>query len=251
MHRETSAELLQAGFRHGFFGRRGGVSTGPFASLNLAASAGDDPELVRTNRRRVEDALGLREGALYFLSQVHGTDALEVTGTEPFDAFVTREGDATFSTTSDVGCGVRSADCGTILIGDRARGSALAIHAGWRGTVLGVVERGLQALFDRGSRAADLVAATGPMIERCCFEVGEDVAREIASSAPSASDVIDRAHDKPHVDLRRVIHAKLHLLGVENVERVGGCTMCNADDYFSFRRDGKVSGRMVAVIVSS
>ena len=249
MSSQTSAELLRAGFRHGFFGRRGGVSAGPFASLNVAASTGDDPELVRANRRRVEEALGVEPGALYFLSQVHGTDAVDVTGSEPFESFVEREGDATFSTSPRVACGVRSADCGTVLVGDRVHGSVLAIHAGWRGTVLGVVERALEALFDRGSRAEDLVAATGPMIERCCFEVDEDVAGSIAASSPDAVDVVDRTRSKPHVDLRRVIHAKLHALGLTSVEAVGRCTMCNPDEYFSFRRDGKVSGRMVAAIV--
>ncbi len=90
----------------------------------------------------------------------------------------------------------------------------------------------------------------GPHIEQCCFEVGPDVAAEIAAASALGDGVVDRSRDKPHVDLRRVIAAQLEDEGVAAVDQVEGCTMCDARRFHSYRRDGAVSGRMLAVIVS-
>jgi YfiH family protein len=224
------------------------VSEGPYASLNFAANTGDVTGRVAANRALAERALGVEPGALRFLSQVHGMRVVAVSAEVDFDATVREEGDAVISGDPSVAIGVRSADCATLLFGDPESGVVAATHAGWRGTVLGVVEATLAALDARGIECGRLICAVGPMIERCCFEVGEDVAATIAGCS-SARDVVDARRSRPHVDLRAVIHAKLADRGVSKREDVGGCTACNPDVFFSYRRDGRESGRLLAAIV--
>ncbi len=247
-----SALLEAEGFPHGFFLRQGGVSSGPFRSLNFISSSGDKPELVRQNVERAAAFLGVSPDRVYYLSQVHGVDVQALSGTEDPAEVVRRVGDATMSEVSGVACGVRSADCGTLLIGDRRAGRVAAVHAGWRGTVAGVVGAAVRALLGRGSRPEDLACAIGPHIESCCFEVGDDVAEEIAASAPERDGVVIRnGADKPHVDLRAVLVSQLASLGVDRarIDHVRGCTVCDEDRFFSYRRDGKVSGRLLSAIV--
>jgi YfiH family protein len=248
----SSALLTRHDFAHGFFTRRGGVSGGLYASLNFAASTGDDPANVRENVSRAASALRVTPARLYFLSQVHGTTAVRLGGADPREDLLVVEGDATFSTIGGVACGVRSADCGTILIGDRTTGAALAIHAGWRGTELGVVESAVMALRQALGDAGDLIAAVGPLIETCCFEVGRDVAERLAAVSAVGEGAIDRQRSKPHVDLRRILGAKLEALGLSDdaIDHVRGCTVCDPERFFSYRRDGKASGRLLSAIVA-
>jgi hypothetical protein len=148
---------------------------------------------------------------------------------------------------------VRSADCGTLLVGDARSGAACAIHAGWKGTVAGVVPTAIRAMHERfGSEPGTLVVAIGPHIEACCFEVGEDVAREIAASSSSGEAVVIReGKKKPHVDLRAVLVSQLQAAGVKApaIDHVRGCTVCDPERFFSYRREGQVSGRLLSAIV--
>ena len=246
----TSALLAEAGFRHAFFTRRGGVSEPPFESLNFSSSVGDEPAAVAENLARAAQTLEVPPERLYFLSQVHGTVSHRLRGDEAPEDVGRRQGDITLSDDREVGCGVRMADCPAVLVGDNQSGAVVAIHSGWRGTVAGAVPAGLAALRALLGSAGDLVAAVGPHIEQCCFEVGEDVAQQIAAVTDAGEAIIDRSRPKPHVDLRRVIDAQLKRSGVDRVDHVGGCTMCDATRYHSYRRDGAVSGRMLAAIVS-
>ncbi|MCA9618968.1 MAG: peptidoglycan editing factor PgeF [Myxococcales bacterium] len=243
--------LDDAGFRHAFFTRLGGVSEPPFDSLNFSSSVGDDPELVHENCRRAAEALGVAVERLYFLSQVHGTQHHRLEGDEDPLEVLRREGDITLSTNPEVACGVRMADCPAVLIGDLESGAVVAVHSGWRGTVAGAVPAGVAALREVLGGPGDLVAAVGPHIEQCCFEVGADVAATIAAATAEGEAVVDRRRAKPHVDLRRVIARQLADLGVARVDHVAGCTMCDAERFHSYRRDGAVSGRMLGAIVAA
>lgn len=243
-----SSALLKAGFRHAFFTRHGGVSEGPFRSLNLASNTGDELANVSANRRIAEKALGLAADKLFFLSQVHGIHSVELLGGESFEKVVRLEGDATLTGLSEVGCGVRSADCGTILVGDERSGRVAAIHAGWRGVVLGVIESAIHAL--RANQPSQLIAAVGPHIQRCCFEVGDEVAQQLAACSSLGQAVVDRSRARPHVDLRRLMRSKLEALDVQTIEDIDGCTVCEPSLYFSFRRDGQASGRLLSAIVA-
>jgi YfiH family protein len=247
----TSPLLSGLGFRHAFFTRMGGASEGRYSSLNFSVTVGDSQENVSENVARAAGALGVTRERVYFLSQVHGAVALAVEGVEDRNEVVLRQGDALLSRNEDVAVGVRIADCVPILIGDPSTGAALAVHAGWKGVVAGIVESAIARLREAGGSPSDAVAAIGPHITVAAFEVSEDVAEALRASSPNP-DVIDRTLGaKPHVDLAGIVSSKLVALGLRpsNVDRVGGCTVSEPELYFSFRRDGPRSGRHLAAIV--
>jgi YfiH family protein len=250
----TSDGLSAAGFRHAFFMRRGGVSEPPWATLNFSTASGDRPEAVGENLRRAARELGVDAARIYYLSQQHGCDVTVLSGAEDREQLLYVEGDVTASHAPTVACAVRMADCAGVLLADRRSGAVAAVHSGWRGTVQGVVAAGVRALEQlsnewRRGTSLDLVAAVGPHIEACCFEVGDDVAEQLASCTGLGEQVVDRSRAKPHVDLRAIIEAQLRTLGVGQVDHVAGCTMCDSERFHSYRRDGKRSGRMMAAIV--
>jgi YfiH family protein len=135
-------------------------------------------------------------------------------------------------------------------LGDRETGAVAAIHAGWRGVACGVVGAAVEALRELTGRRGDLLAAIGPHISVRAFEVGEDVAAQLAA-ASDARGVVERTAARPHVDLRRIVRAQLLGGGVapSAVDDVLGCTVSEPQRFFSFRRDGEKSGRHLAAIV--
>lgn len=136
---------------------------------------------------------------------------------------------------------IRTADCVPILIADPVHQAVAAIHAGWRGTASGIVLRAVEAMqCDFGSNPADLAAAIGPAIGKCCYEVSADVAMRFDPSADPDG--------KAHIDLSAINARQLEAAGVRHIDSSGACTRCNAVLYESFRRDGVQSGRMHAVI---
>lgn len=242
--------LRESGFRHAFFTRHGGVSEGPYASLNFSRSVGDEPERVEKNLALAAEALGVGTERIFFLSQVHGTGAVVLGGDERRETVVEMEGDALASRAPGLACAVRTADCVPVLVGDLKSGAAAAIHAGWRGIVRGVLEAGVAKLQEVAGGDVELVAALGPHIRLWAFEVGEDVADEIASVSPVPC-VVRRDGMKPHVRLDNIVRAKLSALGLkpERIDDVGGCTASEGERFFSYRRDGKVGGRHLSAIV--
>lgn len=252
-----AAEFLQselvsrAGFRHAFFTRRGGVSGGAYESLNFSLTVGDLPERVEQNMKLAAEALGIPAERIRFLSQVHGSVALTVDGSESADEARVREGDAVVSARAGLACSVRTADCVPILIADPRTGAVGAIHAGWRGVVRGVVEAGVTRLRELSGGQGELVAAIGPHIREAAFEVSEEVAEELLSASPVAG-VVERSGVRPHVSLARIVRGKLTLLGLADacIDDVGGCTLSEPERFFSFRRDGKIGGRHLSAIVA-
>jgi polyphenol oxidase len=253
--------LAREGFQHGFFMRRGGVSPSPWSSLNFAANTGDSFDNVRANLAIAGAALHADPEKIFFLSQVHGTVTHVLHGDEDRTEMVLHQGDATLSSAPGVVCGVRSADCASVLLADLKSGAVAAVHAGWRGTVLGVVEAAIAAMRAH-TDAPEIVAAIGPHIEVCCFEVGDEVATELAAcSSLGRRAVRGRSESKslgrfpgdarkPHVDLRAILEEKLLSEGIvrSRIDHVRGCTVCDAEAFFSYRREGQVSGRMLSAI---
>lgn len=180
------------------------------------------------------DALG--GGPIVQVHQVHGgravfaADVTAASGVQA-DALVARAGERPV--------GVRVADCVPVLVGNTKTGDVAAIHAGWRGVVAGVVGEGVKMLG--GGPQGELVAAIGPCIGACCFEVGRDVGAQLGH-------VVREVGDKVFVDLRAAVRAQLASLGVHRVEDVPGCTKHEPERFHSFRRDGANSGRMLAAI---
>jgi YfiH family protein len=208
--------------------------------------------------RRVDDAAlraALGVASIAQVRQVHGGRCAEArdAAEAPIeaDAIVARGG-----ASAATGVGVRVADCVPVLLGDATTGDVAAIHAGWRGVVGGVLAAGVRSLVGaRDIEAASLVAAIGPSIGGCCFEVGDDVADAIARSCGDAPGVVLRGatgRARPHVDLRAAVRAQLVALGLrtEGIDDVAGCTKHEATRFHSFRRDGPSSGRMLAAIVT-
>jgi len=247
------SELLsRAGFRHGFFTRRGGVSSGAYASLNLSLVVGDSAENVAENRRRAATALGVSLADVYVGHQVHDRGVRLIDGSEPPSVVETWAADALVSDAGGVACAVRTADCVPILIGDPETRRVAAIHAGWRGVVKGVTSATLDLLVAHGSRPERLIAAIGPHISLAAFEVGDEVARELEAVSAAPEAVVVRTGTKPHAELAAILREQLLAGGVSttNIERVPGCTVQDAELFFSYRRDGARSGRQLSAIVS-
>lgn len=249
---EQSPILAQAGFRHAFFTRLGGASEGPFESLSFSTAVGDDPEHVDENLRRAGTLLGVDAEHVLYLSQVHGREARFFTTRRTRDQTITLEGDALGGSEPQTAYGVRSADCVPVLLADEVSGAVMAIHAGWRGVASGVVAAGVALLREQVAKNARLLAAIGPHISKAAFEVSEEVATELAAACPVPGAVLRCAdREKPYVDLRFIVTEQLLALGLSRVaiDQVGGCTVLEPARYFSFRRDGKRSGRHLSAIV--
>jgi hypothetical protein len=240
--------LVRGGFLHGFFTRQGGVSGGPFASLNFSALTGDDPDNVQENLARAAACLNVEPSRLFVLSQVHGVACREVHEGEDREIVAREEGDAVLAARGALACGVRVADCTPILVGDREGGAVAAIHAGWRGVEQDIVGAAIRRLSALAGPRARLIAAIGPHISRDAFEVGDDVADRLAASSPVEGVTRRYPDGRMHVDLRRIVEAQLHRAGVEEIDHVPGCTVLEPARFFSFRRDGQRSGRHLAAI---
>jgi len=237
-------------FAHGVSRRTGGVSVGPFDSLNLGLHVSDDIDSVRENRRRLADAAGFAVSGMVCAEQVHG-GAVAVVRAEDAGRGAAQFGDALLGVdalvtdVSGVLLTLFYADCVPIIIADPARHTVAVAHAGWRGLVEGVVGNTVAAMReDFGSEPASLLAAVGPCIGPCCFEVGAEVAERFPSEALAPRET----GGKPHVDLPAAAARHLREAGlfVENITVAGECTSCLPDLYFSHRRDNGRTGRIAA-----
>jgi YfiH family protein len=218
--------------------------------LNFGSS--DDRASVQENLARAARALGVVPERIHFLNQGHGTSSSIIEVTSDRESSLRTEGDITLSRSPLVACGVRSADCVTVLVGCRKTGAVAAIHSGWRGTVANVAAHGLRALSQLIGASPDAVAAIGPHIEACCFDVEDDVAAELSGCSSLGNRAVKRMRGRAHVDLRAIVRAQLEAAGVEHaaIDDVRGCTVCDRERFFSFRRDKDESGRMLAAIVA-
>jgi YfiH family protein len=247
----SSGLLVRAGFTHAFFTRRGGVSEGPFAALNLSPEVGDRAEHVLENLGRAARTVGLVPERVYVAAQLHDRGVILLHGSENPSAVARTAADAIVSSALGIGCAVRTADCVPILLADPETGRVAAVHAGWRGVVRRVIASATDRMLELGSRRAALLAAFGPHIGPEAFEVGSDVAQQLAQASAAASAVVPGSSGKAFVSLAAVVRAQLCEAGLaeENIEQVPGCTYRDASQFFSYRRDGQRSGRMLAVIV--
>lgn len=245
--------LTHFGFKHGFSTREGGVSKPPFDTLNMAYASDDARNAVHENRRRFADALGIDIERLFELSQVHGHAVRAVREGDEAGIVRNEEGDALLAlhgTGQTFALGIRTADCVPILMAHKNGLSIAAIHAGWRGVVQRVIDDAATQLFATTKRPAnDFIVAIGPHIQRCCFEVGEDVAHDI-ETATGVKPVISNGKFK--ADLTQAVGRQLNAVGIDDnhIEVVGGCTYCQPELFFSYRRDGQRSGRMLSCIAT-
>lgn len=239
---EILTSRLLGRFPHGFSTRAGGVSPAPWDSLNLGGAVGDEPARVERNWRLLEEATGL---AFARVRQVHGAHVVTASaGCAPHV-----EADAVVSRTRGIAACVAVADCVPVLIADPASGAVAAVHAGWRGTVVRAAAAAVEALTAKGGcRPSELVAAIGPSIGPCCYEVSEELAARF--EAAFGDGVVDRSRSTPRLDLWEANARALGTAGVaaDRIERLGRCTACERALFFSHRRDAGATGRQVAWI---
>lgn len=221
--------------------RAGGVSAGPFATMNLARDPDDDPAALAENRRRFAAFLPASPA---WLHQVHGAAVARL----PCPASPAPLADAAVTAEPGVVCAILTADCLPVLFADRA-GSAVGIaHAGWRGLAAGVLEATLAALREFGAQPADVLAWLGPAIGPAAFEVGDDVRDAFcARDADAAGSFAPQRPGKWHADLYGLARQRLARAGVRRVDGGDFCTYSDARRFFSYRRDRR-SGRMAAAI---
>ncbi len=227
------------GLVHGFCGRVGGISTGPFATFNLAEWVGDDPNTVTENRRRWDACYPNLHVAR--LAQVHGKLVRHIDHTYDGKRY---EGDGMVTATRGIALGIFTADCVPILMVDAERRVAGALHAGWRGTLAGIAAQGTRAMVELGAQPAAIRAALGPSIGICCFEVDASLAEQFASQVPGARDHMGIGQPgKAYLDLRAIICGQLERAGLDpqSIANVGPCTRCANDLYFSRRGAGGVT----------
>ena len=222
---------------HGFVGRSGGVSRGPFASLNLSYWVGDDSAAVDSNWERLRSEVPAL-GGVARMNQVHGNTIHVVTRATVADR---PRGDGMVTAEPGVILGIFSADCVPILMIDPKRKIAGAFHAGWRGVIADIATAGVAAMTKLGARASDLRFALGPSIGPCCFEVGGDLADRFRAEVVSSQNHITAGREgKAYINLRAIVTEQLKRVG--NIATasgiVGPCTKCASDRFFSRRAAG-------------
>lgn len=235
--------------RHGFFTRKGGASSGIFAGLNCGAGSSDQADIVAINRARVTEAMGLTPAALTTVHQVHSARALAVTG--PFSH--RPEADAMVTATPGVLLAVLTADCQPVLFHDATAGVIGAAHAGWRGTMDGVLEATLVAMEGLGAARGRTVVVIGPAISQAAYEVGPEFLDRFRAKDPdNARFFAQGPEDRLLFDLPGYGLARLHAAGVNRAEWTGQCTCRDADRFFSFRRTTRAGeadyGRLISTI---
>lgn len=217
--------------------RSGGVSKGPFASMNPALHVGDDPEHVRENRRRLAEMLDLPAEPLW-LEQVHGVRAVQADAVRGL-----QQADASFTAARGIVCAVLSADCLPVLLCTQSGAAVAAAHAGWRGLLGGVIENTVAALPQE-----PLYAWLGPAIGAQRFEVGDEVrAAFAAKSSAFVAAFAPQGNGKWLADIYRLARLTLQSIGIQAVYGGGYCTVCDSARFFSYRRDG-CTGRLASLI---
>ncbi len=237
-----------AGLTHAFLTRLGGVSQGPYATLNLGHTVGDDLGAVQENHRRVFALFGVDRGQVVSPYQVHSAHVRPV-GRE-HGGTVQNGTDGLLTTTPGLMLLFRFADCVPLLLWDPVHRAVGLVHAGWRGVAGGIV-RAVGDAFVRhaGSCPEDLWAGIGPAIGPCCYQVGPEVIDRVAQAVSLRPDLVHRRDDGLYLDLPGAVRAELEALGVRRIESSGICTACRTDEWFSHRAEGGRTGRFGALVM--
>ena len=236
------------GLSHGFFGRTGGVSRGPYESFNLSRYVGDDPATVAINWERARAAMPpFRQIAT--LNQVHG---IEVHVIDERHDGARRAGDGMVTAAPGIALGIFTADCVPMLMVDAGARVAGAFHAGWRGTLAGIAAAGVRRMVELGADPGRIYAALGPSIGRCCYEVDAELGARFVDTWPAAHAHVGAGRPgKTMLDLRGVLAQQLIAAGLrpEAIASLGTCTRCACERFFSRRAaHGQTCGLQLSFI---
>jgi YfiH family protein len=231
---EVARAGVLAGLPHGFLGRRGGVSVGELAGLNVGYGSTDDKEAIDENRRRAIAAL-LPGAELATVHQIHSPRVVVAERAWPIDA--RPNADAMVSVTPGLLLGILTADCAPILLADAEAGVIGASHAGWRGALGGVAEATIDTMVRLGAKRERIAAAVGPCIAQASYEVDQGFrAKFIADDAANEEFFADGPSGKPHFDLEAFVVGRLTAAGIGRVEALHLDTYADADRFYSYRR---------------
>jgi YfiH family protein len=235
---------------HGFLGRRGGVSTGEMAGLNVGPGSGDDPEALRENQRRAVDAV-LPGASLVLVHQTHSADVVTASAPWPLDG--RPQGDALVTDKPGLLLGILTADCAPVLFADAEAGVAGAAHAGWRGAFAGITDATIKAMEALGAQRDRIAAVVGPCIAMNSYEVDEAFQARFLEQSPDNHYVFSNGPaGKPHFDLEAYVIGRLNAAGIGAVEALGQDTYAQPDRFFSYRRathrGESAYGRQVSLI---
>ncbi len=237
---------------HGFFTRQGGVSGGPYASLNCSLSGGDERDAVLQNRARAARTIGVEPDHLVGLMQVHGADVVRVT--RPWTPGDGPRADAMVTNQPDVALGIITADCAPILLADNDAGVTGAAHAGWRGAVAGVIEATVAAMVELGADPASIVAAIGPCIRQESYEVSADLRDAVVEHRAADARFFVPGGREAHwqFDLAGYCAARLADAGICSVAVIDADTAADKSRFFSYRRrtlgGGGPIGHQISII---
>ncbi|MGJ8562148.1 MAG: peptidoglycan editing factor PgeF [Alphaproteobacteria bacterium] len=230
---KTHALLGSPSISHGFFTRKGGVSSGPYDSLNAGQGSADTPDNVTENRARIAKALGAKPDHLLSLAQIHSREVLTVDA--PFhderpraDGLVTR--------TIGLAISALSADCGPVLFHDPKASVIGACHAGWRGALSGITDATIGAMEPLGARRENIRAVLGPCISQPAYEVGPEFRDTFAADDETYDRFFKNGpNNRPHFDLKRFVLMKLRRAGLAHIDALPDCTYSEPEGYFSYR----------------
>lgn len=232
---------------HGFFTRKGGASSGVFAGLNCGAGSSDQSEAVATNRARVSEHMG---GPLVSLHQTHSNKVVTVdaphSGPPP-------EADGIVTTTPGLVLGILTADCQPVLFADPTAGVVGAAHAGWKGTMDGVLEATVDAMEAQGAEREKIIAVIGPSISQRAYEVGPEFLDRFLDDDPDNQRFFTGGQkDRVQFDLISYGLYRLRKAGVGHAEWTGHCTYSDPESFFSYRRATHAGdadyGRLISTI---
>jgi len=240
--------LAGYGFNGIFTLRRGGVSPYPFNEQNFGPGLGDSDNHIEQNLHRLIKSAAL-PSLPHQVIQTHQTGILWCNGPGHMHR---QQADILVSNQANTAIAVRVADCLPILLADPETGTIAAVHAGWRGTAAGIVNHAIKTMHKHGVNRKNLLASLGPCIGPCCFAIGHETATALKQSTEGAASCIT-CTPEIHADLLEINRLQLIESGIPitHIETIRACTACNPDRFFSFRRDGKTTGRHLAVVSTS
>lgn len=240
--------------RQGFTTRHEGVSRPPYNSLNLGTNTLDSPHSVQGNRSLLARAFGTRVEKLVTVSQVHGTDLLVIDAPNPdYAHFLKLECDGIVTDQLGVMIGICVADCAPLLLLDPVKKVAAALHAGWKGTAGNIARKGVEAMVSLfGADPAEILAAVGPCIGPCCYEVDTPVRDAFKKQGGDWDEfAVENGNGKWRLDLSLANVHQLLDAGIprDNIETTDLCVSCQRDTFFSHRRDRGETGRQMGFIM--